>query len=109
MKWETPDLTEEQILLLDAATMAALLARRCGIVPELFDLADPLERAAWIAAGERYDVEYAVRMGTAAQPEIGPALAQAELDGGEAAAKLGARRTAQAFAAAYKGRLSGQR
>lgn len=81
-----PELTELEQRLLPQLVDVALAARRAGVRPRLERLAvSRLELEAWAAAGVRYDVELAQRHGLAAQGPRGIALAQVELDGGDAA------------------------
>lgn len=83
------ELDERAAALLPALTTAALIARRAGVRPTLRDLTrSTVEREAWIAAGVRYDLEQAVdlaqRVAIGIRAPLGPALVQADLDGGDA-------------------------
>lgn len=70
--------------LLPALAELALVARRAGVHPTLEDLVDPLERKAWAAAGDRFEVTRAQRIGQAATGPRGVLLVEAELDQGDA-------------------------
>ena len=78
---------------------AALMARRCGVVPTLNDLANATMRRAWLAAAEVFDVEQATRIGLATQGLEGLARVLSEVDGGDALSNLLAKEHATRVAA----------
>lgn len=96
---EAEELGEIERNLLPALTRIALDALRAGYRPTLEDLGSSrLELEAWVTAGRELEVERAQRLALAVQGDRGAALAQADVDGGQAADELLMEQAAEALA-----------
>lgn len=81
-----PELGPLERAALPLLTRLAVDARRAGVRPALEDLAaSRLELEAWVTAGRELEVERAQRLALAVQGDRGAALAQVDVDGGQAA------------------------
>lgn len=86
---DMPELEDLERQALPVLVSLAVGALRVGLRPTFEDLASSrLEYEAWMAAGVQLEVERAQRRALADQGPHGAALAQADVDGGEAADEL---------------------